>query len=754
MDGKFFVYKDNQILGPFAPEEMGQALVGPETLVCEESLSGRRDADWRALREVPELSQVRVLEPAFFDEAPPGSATGALERLELESLGLPRDDDGQEWIQSLFEDADFRRRFGILLPKGEDKTQELSFASGRIAELSGEVEALRARIEEYEKLQHAQWRKVDLPKILETAVELPPLDPKIVELPRPAQPPPDSPAPVKEPSWTLPPVAAMPPFEPPKREAVSPPVPALAPALEQPPKAEPAAPAPKPGLKLKIAGVSRLRVADEPASEPRQTQASPAPASDLPQGRTFDLELPSASSAPAEASLAPAAEEIPLPPAARPLELKMPEAPLAPPAPLGQAPQSLAPATSPISLEPAPISLEPPEGAPPQSGESTPSSEPAPAATTLQPVPIPSPATPAPIPLTAVFGSGEAPLTDGGAIPVFSSAPVDLGAQAGDLAAAASPAATPGLADAGAAADVVARLARPQTSAPTAVKPPRRVNRMVVTLLLVLTVVAAAVFFLFFRNPKDLTTMVSMGSDQKPLGAEVPEQTEPKPFAAPPAAAPPAAVSPAPQASPAPVASQAPTAPAPAPQPPAFPAQPQASPAPVASPAPPASPASAAPAADAGDAAIALVKGFPLDGSRGTVGAWLQYSFAANPGDGAKEQWTAGAVDANTYLVQYQVTGAAQPVNYVFEADLQRQIVLGRNPDARQLLAGEPAKPKKRPSKPRRKAKKKAARRKPRAAAPSRPPDLLPLPTDAELMPPAEDDASFHDPTVLQQPGE
>ncbi|HVA66639.1 MAG TPA: hypothetical protein VNK24_06915 [Elusimicrobiota bacterium] len=138
--------------------------------------------------------------------------------------------------------------------------------------------------------------------------------------------------------------------------------------------------------------------------------------------------------------------------------------------------------------------------------------------------------------------------------------------------------------------------------------------------------------------------------------------------------------------------------------------RPAPSPAPAASPVsapPPAAPAqqaaspqtaqtqqqAPAPISPEAQAAIDLVKSYPLDGNRGTVAQWLQYSFTANPGDDNREEWTAGALSGASYEVQYRVvpgpqSSLPQSISYLFAADADRQTVQGANAAAKQLLSG------------------------------------------------------------------
>lgn len=244
------------------------------------------------------------------------------------------------------------------------------------------------------------------------------------------------------------------------------------------------------------------------------------------------------------------------------------------------------------------------------------------------------------------------------------------------------------------------RFAKPEPETPTEErqKPPRN-NKpfliggaVLVTLLSVLGVI-------FMRQPKeDLKQMTTLDDGKAPIG--VPATEEPaivKPKVAP-----------------------EPVAPAPPPGPP--PEQ---------------------------VAAIAAVKDFPLDGERGTVGRWLQYSYTASPNAGT-EEWNASA-SGDTMLVEYHlVPGSAggKGALYLFEVD-HNGLVMGKNIEARQMLAGGP--PPEAP-KPKKKTVKKTAKRAParRVAAPEEPKTvpLLPLPDSGELRPPAEDDGSFGSDTI------
>ena len=149
-------------------------------------------------------------------------------------------------------------------------------------------------------------------------------------------------------------------------------------------------------------------------------------------------------------------------------------------------------------------------------------------------------------------------------------------------------------------------------------------------------------------------------------------------------------------------------------------------------------------------AAIALVKDFPLDGSRGTIGRWLQYSYTASPDAGA-EEWNASSTGDKTVLVEYRLVSSAaegKGALYLFEVD-PNGLVRGKNPEARQMLAGgpPPEAPRAKKKTPKKAGPKRAAKR-PAAVEESKEVPLLPLPDSGELRPPAEDDGTFGSDTV------
>ena len=258
---------------------------------------------------------------------------------------------------------------------------------------------------------------------------------------------------------------------------------------------------------------------------------------------------------------------------------------------------------------------------------------------------------------------------------------------------------------------VLARLAKPAPAEATQAPRAARSNKPFVIVAALLVIVMAGCF-LYLRHTKDLKQMTELDDGRARLGAEQTDDASHPPMVKPKMAAPvpdAAAVEAATRA-----ASQAKL-----------------------------------------DAAVDMVKAFPLDGERGTVAQWLQFSYTASPGSG-KEAWNASETAEKTYLVEYRFTPSARgdEVHYLFEVDMDRGFVIGKNLDAKSVLAGGPravaeTKPK---AKPRRTAsRKKTPKRSVKRAADDITPKevpLLPLPNEGELRPPAEDDGAFNSDTV------
>ncbi|MEK7857660.1 MAG: hypothetical protein AAB320_00840 [Elusimicrobiota bacterium] len=648
---RYWVYKDAQILGPWAREDLAQegGLRG-DTLVSAEGGS----MDWRCAEEVSELSGLYV---SYLPPSPQGPSVdyeyGALERLQFETLGL--ESESSEWLAGIF-DASGPKIQGAGLSL---QAADLLVAQNRVRELTDQLELLTKRVAELEGAQPNEW-----PAIGKGTPFLPPDKPQLRAL-GPAQRAPGS-------------------AEPPAYPAGAPELPAL-PAIPEP-KAAPGSPEPE----TESPGTEPAR--SESATRPGWLPAVSPPKKPLKFGatksfrRAGDPESPSAP--PPAAAQAPPAPDFSLP--AAPV-LAPPPVPVSAPAP---AFQWDVPAPAPAGLPPAPAFSQPaPTLSPP------PPTEP-PSMPPLTAPPMPSfggGAVPTPAglpPMTMSFSTGGAAASAPAGVSPFG--PLTPSPDAGE-------ASQPGPAT----KEVLARLAKPQAAPVTAAPAPRRSQKkffIIVGLLVTGLIVAGGLFF--FRNSKDIKTAVDMEGGEAPMGAQpmeespIPKRPESEP-----------ATQPAPQAQ----------APAPPPE-----AAPQ----------------------DERPAAVELVRGYPLYGERGTIGQWLQFSFTADPANGNVEKWDAGAVEASTFLVQYTVQpggkAIGEAITYLFEADLARRTVRGKNPAAVELMAGGPA-PKK--TAPRKKPARKRRAEAPAAVVPKQLPQL-PLPSDSELAPPSEDDADFRSDTV------
>lgn len=244
----------------------------------------------------------------------------------------------------------------------------------------------------------------------------------------------------------------------------------------------------------------------------------------------------------------------------------------------------------------------------------------------------------------------------------------------------------------------LARFAKP---APTtdAPKKPARNNKLFLIVSVVVVLLLLAVGLILMRQPKDdLKQMTNLDDGKAPIG--VPNLNEGDTSASGPAK---------------------PSAAAPEPPGPAFATH---------------------------KAAIATVKDFPLDGGRGTVGRWLQYSYTAGP-DAGTEEWNASTTADKTVLVEYRLVPGPKGGNtalYLFELDVERGLVMGKNLEARQMLAGGP--PSQAPKVKKRTAPKKAKRAAKGPVPESKEVPLLPLPDSGELRPPSEDDGAFDSDTI------
>lgn len=239
---------------------------------------------------------------------------------------------------------------------------------------------------------------------------------------------------------------------------------------------------------------------------------------------------------------------------------------------------------------------------------------------------------------------------------------------------------------------LAARFAKQEPAPPTGeIKKPARSNKAFLIGGGVLVTMLTIVGVIFMRQPKDdLKQMTTLDDGKAPIGLSADES------------APPPIVKPV-----------------------------------VAEPAPPPGPSAEH------AAAISAVKDFPLDGGRGTVGRWLQYSYTASPDAGA-EEWNASATGENTMLVEYRLVPSAtggRGALYLFEV-AANGLVIGKNIEARQMLAGGPSSEAPKTKKPVKKSSRRAVRETLKEVP------LLPLPDSGELRPPAEDDGTFGSDTI------
>lgn len=747
---KYWVYKESRILGPFDREAVsGLPGLDAGTLVCAGDPAG---GSWTPAGELSELAGLPDGGSGSLDDLP--STSSLLDQLQIDSAGLIGDDEFPASLaEDLFQDASFKKDFkDILSPSANADEAESRRAREKISELTAQLEAMYRHVSNLEAAQTDLSRRLAAKDLelrsrgIEPAAQasaapaspegvktfLSPAPPPIPGGPPPVAAVPASPA-VEPPSeWPEAPVgggfpsfaegAFTPPAPPPpaeKRPAAS----ALPPDVVDPPKAE-QPPAPDLPAIPSFASAAAPAVVDSPmAGQPPAAELpsvpppavpveAPAPAPKklsfgkphsfkiVPTKKSFkvlgaeDASHGASTNPVPEFKVEPIAEAGPVqtPPPAEiapvPTPAPMPVVPPPPPPPI-----SLAPIVPP----PAPVVMAPPTPEPIPA--MAPMSTPEPSAV-INPFIVPSepaPAAPTPMapPPNTLSRSQPVPDLTGGDMTGSSDAtsqvppPATMARSGGAFAAAPADDA------------VAARFAKPEPAPPTGeIKKPGRSNKpfliaggVLVTLLVVLGVI-------FMRQPKDdLRQMTTLDDGKAPIGVTVDEGAD----------APPPIV------------------------------KPKIAEAPVAPPPPP------GPSAEH-LAAIEAVKDFPLDGDRGTVGRWLQYSYTASPGAGT-EEWNASTTGENTVLVEYRLvpgSSVGKGALYLFEVD-GNGIVMGKNIEARQMLAGGP--PPEAPKAKKKPVKKAAPRRRAVIEEPKEVP-LLPLPDSGELRPPAEDDGTFGSDTI------
>lgn len=709
---KYWVYKESRILGPFDKEAVsGLPGLDSGTLVCAGDPAG---ASWVPAGELDGLTGIASGGAGgLLDDLP--SSLGLLDQLQIDSAGLVGDDEfASSFAEELFQDAAFKKDFKDLLSE-RISTDESSArrARDKISELTAQLEAMYRHISELEAGQTDLARRLAAKELdlrsrrsAEAIAASPSSEPMKTFL---------SPAPPPIPGGPLPfaAVQAPPSAEPPTGWPEAPAsaaagfpsfaggalAPAAAPAV--PPSAElPVVPA-APELPAIPSFASAAEQAPPPAAAPKALSfGKPKSFKIVPTIKSFKV-LGADEAAP-DASRNPVAEFKVEPSIEIPAAVPSAEPPAFQAAVPAAAPVALAPIPPPPVAMAPPVVMAPPVPVPAEAPVPTP--EPAPVA---NPFTFPAAMTPMVPPPNTL--SRSQPVSDpasgdiaGATDATAQGMPPATMAQSGG---AAAPAAKP---DDDAAA---ARFAKPAPAPPTGeIQKPGRSNKAFLIGGGVLVALLMVVGVIFMRQPKDdLKQMTTLDDGKAPIGLTADDG----------AVAPPPIVKPK-------IAEPAP-APVPAP-----------------APAPPPGPSAEH------TAAIETVKDFPLDGGRGTVGHWLQYSYTASPGAGA-EEWNASSTGDNTVLVEYRlVPGASggRGALYLFEVD-PNGIVRGKNIEARQMLAGGPPpeapKAKKKPAKkPVKKAvfKRRAVRETPKEVP------LLPLPGSGELRPPAEDDGTFGSDTI------
>lgn len=704
---KYWVYKESRILGPFDKEGVsGLPGLDAGTLVCTGDPAG---AAWVPAGEMSDLAGVAArYEGPAYDELP--SNASLLDQLQIDSAGLIGDDEFPGSLsQEMFQDAGFKKTFSDVLSE-RVSDEELRKSRDTIADLTDKLAAMYRHVSELEAAQTDLARRLaakdaafgagaDAPAPEAPAAGLPaktflsPAPPPLAGGPPPVAGTPETAVPSTEwPEAKAP--GAFPSFGGPAPFAPAAGAPPLPPAIAAPPApAETGLPAiPSFASAGAPPAPAVPPVPDEPVAPAEAPRGFGKPKSFkvVPVVKSFKV-LGAADAVPADAN--PVAEfkfEQPATEAAA-----VPSPPPPPPAPIPEpiAPVALAPIMPAPAPAPIPVMAPAPTPAPaPVTNPFTLPARPEPAA------PVAAIPTPAPPPNTLSRSQPVPDLTAGDLGATAQSAPPETMARSG----AAAPAAA---GDSG----VAARFAKPEPAPPTGeIKKPPRNNKPFLIGGAVLVTLLAILGVIFMRQPKeDLKQMATLDDGKAPIGLPADDG----------AAAPPPIVKPKMAQAPEP-------APAPAPAP--------------------------GPSAEH-VAAINAVKDFPLDGGRGTVGRWLQYSYTASPNAGA-EEWNASTTGEGTVLVEYRlVPGASGGTGalYLFEADANG-LVVGKNLEARQMLAGAapPEAPKAKPKAVKKTGTKRAPKkRRPVVEEPKEVP-LLPLPDSGELRPPAEDDGSFGSDTI------
>ena len=730
---RYFVYRDAQIMGPFTREDLSQVQgLTADALVCPES-EGVKDVDWKTPSQVEELAGL-FKEGLGVKVAPAvemGPAPDFYERLRdenrllFEGFGF-----GGEWTSGAYEDPDVFRQWGVSMDSVSTRGEELESARIRAAALETSQKELREKLLRYERQQNEILDRLNLKdraleekerQMLVLQNRLPQLELALkaaeeeLRVARGRPPAPQARGSAPAPEVAPPAPAASPFFQPPASEPLRPP---SVPAVSQPPappspftvpppvERAPQQAAPSAKARFEVPAAIKLKSSTREATGIAFTAPAPprpAPPPIVPAPPAAPVSLTPAAPAPiAPTPMPPAATPLTGPGQAEPQSFTFSPEPAQPPETMVRN-RSVEPPPSPPTLAgrtPSPQSLFPSAATPaPAVVDLGPASPVPPSTTPGQAAPFAMPQAGTPVPSLGPVGSLDTPRTTfriaNTPAPV---APVPMTA---------APIPVPPVQPAATGPSVLKTPTETATGSVVPSEATLKRRKQSKTFLIVLGasfvgLLVAGVMFL--RNPKDVIQLFTMSPKKRsPVD---PEQmiagtslSQVRPIS-------PKAGAEGPQA-PVPPAASGPAGPSPATGPAAGPTavQPAAPAAPQAAPATPAAaPATPPPGrdfiAEASLEAVDFAKKHPLPGGKGSLADWVRAKYLKQ---GDEELWDAGAVEAKIFDISYRYfkggRGVKQePVTYLFEVDLDKKTMKGRNGAAKQLLAA-PAKKAKAPRK-------------------------------------------------------
>lgn len=733
---KYWVYKDSRILGPLDREGVGRLPgVGAGTLVCSGDIVATSETDWHSLSDIPELAEFAAKQKNAWSADEPPTTVGLLEQLNISSTKIV-DDSIPGLAEDLFQERAFKQSFSEILPRSAEARAQQAAAPPppKSDPIARQLEALNRRIQELEA-SHSELnrRLAEKEAALESRLAFNKPETASAAAPVAAAPqtftPPPAPIPTPAPTSIPTPAPAPAPlakiipqeipapvnkstFDAPRASGPAAPPPIAAPAASVPIPAVPEASAPAAEPEIEILSPDTPEEEAEITPAPMETVPAEVPAPE-PEPPVLDLSAPPTPPAFEPPSMEPNQDPVVEAVAITAEEPPITLAPPAPPVMAGEAPPArpaaqlfeikqlrivptiksfrivdhnddAKPIVSAVATTPAPAPIPTPEilprdAAPPppampartvpdRTEESTlpatlpDASDTFPTMERTEPIgpaiPSPSASTPLPPAPELQIGPAMSAMMPGESLPTTSSGPLggSIKPAPPPISIPIPPLATP--------AAVEARLSAKPLPAQGASMPTRRAGRTFLLFGAVGVIILAVVGSLFLRQPKDLKQMTRLDDGRSPIGTETTEESS------------------------AGAANSAQPAGQPGAQTPAANA-----------------------AASHVDEAIENVKTFPLDGGRGTVAGWLQYSYMGSPNAG-QETWTGSQTAATTYLIEYHFKSTSPGVtdaHYVFETDLAKGFVVGKNVAAQNMLAGSaPAKP----AAPAKSKKRKSARRK------------------------------------------